>query len=151
MALKVKSTKIKNVILDENDKEIGIIEFDPEDANIYKKFLELIDVITEYQNIEAKIGQLENIPDYDLKTIEEFEKYKGVFNKLNQKLDNYLKMREDIENITDEIFGNVSNIFKLISGSLDPYLDLVKWATPYFKEKRENKINEYLVDESDVM
>lgn len=151
MALKLKSTKVIDKILDENDKEIGIIEFDPEDANVYKKFLELIDTITEFQKIDNKIGQLEEIPNFNLNKVEEFEKYRGVFNKLDQKLDNYIKMREEIKTVTNEIFGNVSDAFEKVSNSIDPYIALIEWANPYFKEKRQKKVNEYLDDNEDVM
>lgn len=151
MALKIKSTKIKDTILDEKDNEIGIIEFDPEDATVYKRFLELIDTITEYQKIDSKIGDLEEIPSFELKSVEEFEKYRGVFNKLGRKIDEYIKMREKIATITDEIFGNVSGVFKQVSSSIDPYLSLIEWATPYFKKGRETKIKEYLEDSTDVM
>lgn len=151
MALKLKSTKVIDKILDENNNEIGIIEFDPEDAGVYKKFLELIDTITEYQKVDSKIGQLEDIPNFNLTNIQEFEKYKGIFNKLDQKLDSYIKMRENIKNITNEIFGNVSETFEKVSKSIDPYVSLIEWATPYFKEKRKNKVNEYLEDSEDVI
>lgn len=149
MTLKIKSTRIEEKIADENDNEIGKVSFDPEDVMVYKKFLGLIDTLTEYEKIDRQIGNLGNIPD--LKTIEDFEKYKGVFDKLGQKLDAYIKMREDIKNVSDEIFGNVSKAFEKISSSLEPYIELITWARPYFNKKREEKVNQYLDEKEDVL
>lgn len=143
MSLKIKSSRVIEDIVNENNEKIGIVSFDPEDAENYKKFLDLINIIEEYQKIDSEL-KVDEIPDFDLKSIEEFEKYRDSFNKIGVKLDNYLDMRTKIKNISDEIFGNVSEVFEKINKSLDPYLNLIEWASPYFKSKRTEKINEYL-------
>ena len=149
MDLKIKSTKVEENIVDEKDTIIGKILFDPEDATIYKKFLELVDKITEYEKINKQIGTLGEMPE--LKAIEDFEKYKGVFDKLDQKLDNYINLKEEIKTVTDEIFGNVSEAFEKVSNSLEPYVELISWASPYFNKKREEKINQYLDNTEEVL
>ncbi len=151
MALKIKSTKITEDIVDENDNIIGIVSFDPEDPIIYKKYLHLVEIIEEKQKKDKQIGTLENIPNFDLKNIEEFEKYKGIFKKLDEKLDNYLETIEEIKTVTDEVFGNVSGTFSKISNSIDPYIELIKWANSYFKEGRSSKVNQYLDKEEEVL
>ena len=151
MALKIKSTKITEDILDENNNVIGEVSFDPEDPTVYKKYLGLINVIEEKQRKDKKIGNLENIPDFDLNNIEEFEKYRGVFKKLDEKLDNYLFTIEEIKKISDEIFGDVSKVFSKTSNSIDPYIELIKWANPYFKKGRKTKINQYLDRQEEVL
>ncbi len=151
MALKIKSTKVTEDIVDENNNVIGKVSFDPEDPIIYKKYLHLVDIIEEKQKIDKKLGSLENIPDFDLKNIEEFEKYKEIFKKIGQKLDNYLETMEEIKNTTDEIFGNVSETFEKITNSIDPYIELIKWANSYFKEKRTAKVEKYLDKEEEIL
>lgn len=151
MKLQIKSTKVHEDIVDENDKKIGEVEFDPQDITIYKKYLKLVDIIEEKQKNDKEIGEIEQIPNFSLNNIEDFDKYKDTFKKIDKKLDNYLETIEEIKKITDEIFGNVSEVFSKVSSSIDPYLELIKWANPYFKQGRNDKVNKYLDDAKDVL
>lgn len=149
MKLTVKNTIVKEDITDEQGRKIGTIEFDPTDATIYKKFLNLISMIEEKAKIDKKIGGLQDIPNIKLTNVNEIEKYRGIFNKLEEKIDNYIDIEKEIRDTCDEIFGNVRDAFNKVSKSLDPYIQLIEWATPYFKNGREDKLKEYLNDEEE--
>ncbi len=151
MKLKLKNTKITEEILDENDEIIGKVSFDPKDAKVYKSFLTLIKLIEDYHKKDKKIGDIENLPDKDLENIEELSVYKDSFDRLETKIDNYLGLENQIKKITDEVFGNVSETFMKVSSSIEPYIELVQWATPYFKKERANKVNTYLNNKEDVL
>ena len=153
MKLTVKNTVIREDITDERGNVIGKIEFDPTDATIYKKFLSLISIIEEKAKTERQIGNLQDIPNIKLNNIDEIQKYRGIFNNLEKKIDNYIEIEQTIKDICNEIFGNVSDTFDKVSKSLDPYIQLIEWATPYFKSGREDKLKEYLDDkeEKDVL
>lgn len=151
MKLTVKSTKIEENIEDEKGNVIGKISFDPQDVNVYKKFLSLIELITEKQKVDRQIGDLGDISKENLKSIEDFEKYSVVFQKLDKKLDNYLSMMDEIKKTTDEIFGDVSSTFSNITASLEPYTELITWATPYFNQGRKEKVDKYLESTDDVL
>lgn len=151
MKLKLKNTKIIEDITDENDEVIGKVSFDPRDARAYKAFLNLIKLIEDYQKKDKKIGDIENLPKEEIKSIEDIEIYKDSFDKLENKIDNYLELETEIKKITDEVFGNVSETFSKISNSIEPYIELVHWATPYFKKERLNKVDTYLSKKEDVL
>lgn len=151
MKLKLKNTKVEEDITNKNDEVIGKVSFDPKDARAYKAFLSLIRLIEDYQKKDKKIGDVENLPDKKLESIEEFEHYKDSFDKLENKIDNYLELEVEIKKIADEVFGNVSETFSKVSNSIDPYIELVTWATPHFKEERSNKVNSYLAKKEDVL
>lgn len=151
MKLKLKNTKIIEDITDENDEVIGKVSFDPKDARAYKAFLNLIKLIEDYQKKDKKIGDIENLPKEEIKSIEDIEIYKDSFDKLENKIDNYLELETKIKKITDEVFGNVSETFSKISNSIEPYIELVHWATPYFKKERLNKVDTYLSKKEDVL
>lgn len=151
MKLKLKNTKIIEDITDENDEVIGKVSFDPKDARTYKAFLNLIKLIEDYQKKDKKIGDIENLPKEEIKSIEDIEIYKDSFDKLENKIDNYLELETEIKKITDEVFGNVSETFSKISNSIEPYIELVHWATPYFKKERLNKVDTYLSKKEDVL
>lgn len=151
MKLKLKNTKIIEDITDENDEVIGKVSFDPRDARAYKAFLNLINLIEDYQKKDKKIGDIENLPNEEIKSIEDIEIYKDSFDKLENKIDNYLELETEIKKITDEVFGNVSETFSKVSNSIEPYIELVQWATPYFKKERSDKVNTYLSKKEDVL
>lgn len=151
MKLKLKNTKIIEDITDENDEIIGKVSFDPKDARAYKAFLSLIKLIEDYQRKDKKIGDIENLPKEEIKSIEDIEIYKDSFDKLENKIDNYLELETEIKKITDEVFGNVSETFSKVSNSIEPYIELVQWATPYFKKERSEKVNTYLSKKEDVL
>lgn len=151
MKLKLKNTKIIEDITDENDEVIGKVSFDPKDARAYKVFLNLINLIEDYQKKDKKIGDIEDLPTGEIKSIEDIEIYKDSFDKLETKIDNYLELETEIKKITDEVFGNVSETFSKISNSIEPYIELVQWATPYFKKERSEKVNTYLSKKEDVL
>lgn len=151
MKLKLKNTKIIEDIIDENDEVIGKVSFDPKDARAYKEFLSLIKLIEDYQRKDKKIGDIENLPKEEIKSIEDIEIYKDSFDKLENKIDNYLELETEIKKITDEVFGNVSETFSKVSNSIEPYIELVQWATPYFKKERSEKVNTYLSKKEDVL
>jgi hypothetical protein len=151
MKLKLKNTKIIEDITDENDEVIGKVSFDPKDARVYRTFLNLIKLIEDYQKKDKKIGDIENLPNEEIKSIEDIEIYKDSFDKLENKIDNYLELETEIKKITDEVFGNVSETFSKVSNSIEPYIELVQWATPYFKKERLDKVNTYLSKKEDVL
>lgn len=151
MKLKLKNTKVEEDITNENDEVIGKVRFDPKDAKAYKSFLGLIRLIEDYQKKDKMIGDVESLPDKKLESIEELEQFKDSFDKLENKIDNYLELEEEIKKIADEVFGNVSETFSKVSNSIEPYIDLVSWATSYFKEERSNKVNAYLSKKEDVL
>lgn len=151
MKLKLKNTKIIEDITNENDEVIGSVSFDPKDARAYKAFLSLIKLIEDYQRKDKKIGDIENLPKEEIKSIEDIEIYKDSFDKLENKIDNYLELETEIKKITDEVFGNVSETFSKVSNSIEPYIELVQWATPYFKKERSEKVNTYLSKKEDVL
>lgn len=151
MKLKLKNTKIIEDIIAENDEVIGKVSFDPKDARAYKAFLSLIKLIEDYQRKDKKIGDIENLPKEEIKSIEDIEIYKDSFDKLENKIDNYLELETEIKKITDEVFGNVSETFSKVSNSIEPYIELVQWATPYFKKERSEKVNTYLSKKEDVL
>lgn len=151
MKLKLKNTKIIEDITDENDEVIGKVSFDPKDARAYKVFLNLINLIEDYQKKDKKIGDIEDLSTGEIKSIEDIEIYKDSFDKLETKIDNYLELETEIKKITDEVFGNVSETFSKVSNSIEPYIELVQWATPYFKKERSEKVNTYLSKKEDVL
>ena len=156
MAIVIKSKKITEDIVDENGNVMGKISYNPEDTTIYTKLTDIMKDLIEISNEMKMLQEKEQIPNEKITNIEEIDKYKEYFEKMNLSLH---KCDEKIENIKiaiDSIFGKgTCDVVMDGSNDIDMLSVLIENVIPNFKKAREGKVNKYLsneeVEQLDVM
>ena len=148
MAIVVKNNKITEEIVNEEGKQIGKIEYDPSDTKTYN---ELLNIIQETMEIKKKIEEAPEIKT-QIKTIEDLEKNKEVFDKILE-ISNYsTDVISKIIQRLDSIFGaGTCELFLKGTQNLNYVYPLFDNVLPKFKEARKGKVDKYLSEESDVM
>ena len=148
MAVKIKSKKIKEDIADEKGNILGSISYNPEDTTTYTKLTDIMQDLLKISNEMKSLNTLQTIPEGGLNDIEEFEKYRDDFNKMNESLHKCDERIENIKKSIDGIFGNgVSDIIMEGSNDVDMLVPLIEEVIPKFKNARQGKVNKYLPKE----
>lgn len=148
MAIVVKNNKIVEEIVNEDEKQIGKIEYDPNDTKAYN---ELLNIIQETMEIKKKIEEVPEI-NSQIKTIEDLEKNKEAFDKILEISNFSTNAISKIIQRLDSIFGiGTCELFLNGTQNLNYLTPLFDNVLPKFKEARKGKVDKYLDDESDVM
>lgn len=149
--VQIRNKKVRIAIKD-GDKEIGMISFNPDDTQIYTKFVQLIEQLTTGSKSIDNIKFGESELDKKLETLEDFENASALFDKIKQASQLTVELWSSVCKGLDEIFGEgVCQCFT--QGDIDPDLlvPLIDAVTPYFKKSRQSKVAKYKANQSDVM
>lgn len=152
MALQIKNSLVIEDIIDEKGNKIGEIKFNPNDSRIIKKLLEIMDEIKDSYNKLKNIGEINNIPLEELKSVEEFESLSEEFGKLKE---GYTIGNDITKKVFDElsdIFGrDTINIITQNTEDLEMIEPLIEFITPYIQDSRSKQISKYINTNSNVM
>lgn len=136
----------KNICIPIKDGEtvLGEIVFNPDDTNLYKRFIALIENL--HKGDKAIKGIDLSGLDFQLETLEDFEKAQSVFDKANEALN----VSDEVIDTTcadlNKMFGADKDICAVfMQGSrdmalLEPLFDVV---IPYFRKSRQSKVSKY--------
>lgn len=138
--------KIRIAIKDD-EKVISEIAFNPDDTRTYRRFLDIIEMLTtgkkKVNEIEAGITP-EDL-ERKLETIEDFENASKLFEQMKAATNVAAETWEEVCRSLDELFG--AGVCKAFTGGdIDPELltPLIDSVMPYFKKSREGKMKPYL-------
>lgn len=149
MAIVVKSKKIKEDIVDENGNLLGTISYNPDDTTSYTKLSDIMQNLMQLSDEKKTLEKIKEIPEEELKNIEEFEKYRNHFNDINKSLHNCDERIEEIKKSIDAIFGEgTCKIIMEGSNDIDMLVPLIEEVMPKFKNARVGKVNKYLQKEN---
>lgn len=152
MSLIVKQNLIIEEIIDENGNKLGEIKFNPDDARIMSRLTKIVNDLTDTIKKIKEIGDISNLNDKKLETIEDFEKesdsFKKIYEAFNLQEEANTKAIEDLE----EIFGK-DTIELFTNGTKDvlTLLPLLEFITPYIKDSSKKRIEKYTKASTDVM
>lgn len=147
MGIKRVNNLVRNDILDENDNKIGEAIFDPTDIFTYNKFFNLVDSLCDIEKLKKRSSKIKNIPSNELKSFEDFEKVKDIFNDLRNVTEEYIVRVDKLSEDINSIFGDgVSELLLNGGKNIENLIPLIDWATPYFKKVKSQKQSKYLED-----
>lgn len=152
MALTIKQNFVIEDINDENGNKLGEIKFNPNDSRIMAKLSKIVKDLDGYLKDMKKMGEFPNITDNKINTYEDFEKISKDFEKIYQGLNLEENAIAGVIEDLSEIFGkNTIDLFT--GGTMDimSLMPLIEFVIPYVKEARESKINQYIVNNNEVM
>lgn len=143
--VKIVDKRKKIAIKNEKLEIIGVAYFDVEDNTVYKKLLEIVDILTNGAKEEEKTDiNIDNISTEKLETLEDFEKANTQFSKIRNILNFRDEICDKVIDKTDEIFGNgVAKIALLGGKNISNILPLIEVALTLAKPNRDKKTNQY--------
>lgn len=145
MALKIKNEFIKEEIIDENNEKIGELKFNPKDSRIMKILTEAIVECTEGLKEIDKLGDIKQLSEKDLDTIEDYQKEEETFRKIDKGYDIELKTIESIIDKLSTVFGKETiELFTQGSVDIDSVMPVIEFVMPYVKKDRNKKIEKYM-------
>lgn len=152
MAIIAKSKNIKENIEDENGNLLGTISYDPEDIKSYRILMDIVNLISDMSKNAKNLNKLELIGDSKINNPEDFEKYDELFKECQKDFHSIDDGIEVIKNNIDDIFGEGTSYIMMGSGhNVELLMPLLDEVMPKFKSARENKLNSYLDNGSQVM
>ena len=131
MQIQRKQSLVKIDIVDEDQNKLGQIAFNPRDARIYDKFLD----------ISIRVRSVPVIPDVTAEmTVKEIEQVRTIFNEVDTL---YKGICEELDNI----FGQgTSSIITMDAFDLNALSDFVTSILPFFQVESESRVVQYLED-----
>jgi len=144
MALKIKDKFIKEDIVDENDNKIGELKFNPNDSRIMKLLTEAVKKCSDGLKEIDKIGNIDSLSSKKLENIEDFEKERETFEKIDKAYDIELRTVESVINNLSEVFGK-DTIELFTKGTMDVNLvsPVIDFVVPYVKKERDKLTKKY--------
>ncbi len=145
--VKILDKKVRIDVKDAEDNIIGQICFNPDNTQVYSKFLDMM------QLLEGKNKEMESIAltdderaalDKDLSTVEDFEAAAGALGKIKMATDLATETVKEACAGLDSVFGEgICDLF--MQGDYDVELlePLINVVVPYFNKSREGKTNKY--------
>ncbi len=151
MSIVVKNKFVEEDILDEKGNVLGQVRFNPDDTRIMQKLTKIMNNLgnkyKEIKNIQSETN-LEKLEK--LESVEDFENVSDVINKISNAYDiendviasSIKELEEIFTTETIELFTHGTNDFE----SLYPLLEFI---SPYVANYKKEKINGYIVSETD--
>ena len=139
---------IKEDILDENGNKLGEIKFNPSDNRIMAKITNIFNTCTNaLKKLESK-GDIPDLQNTKLETIEDFENAKADIQKVCDVLDIESETNSSIFENLYEVFGKeIIDIFTGETEDIDLLTPLLEFIAPYVREARKQKVNKYIQNE----
>ena len=156
MSLIVKNKFVVEDIIDEKGMKIGELKFNPSDSRIMYK---LSQIITDATNSMNKIKTIGNVADLSNKRIETIEDFENVQSDI-EKICKGINIETDL---IDRIFANLNEVFgketiEIFTGGtqdIELLMPLLEFVMPYVKEARKKNVNKYIksnkLEEFDVL
>jgi hypothetical protein len=156
MSLIVKNKFVVEDIIDEKGMKIGELKFNPSDSRIMYK---LSQIITDATNSMNKIKTIGNVADLSNKRIETIEDFENVQSDI-EKICKGINIETDL---IDRIFANLNEVFgketiEIFTGGtqdIELLMPLLEFVMPYVKEARQKNVNKYIksnkLEEFDVL
>ncbi len=156
MSLIVKNKFVVEDIIDEKGMKIGELKFNPSDSRIMYKLSQIITDATNSMNKIKTIGNVADLSNKRLETIEDFENVQSDIEKICKGI--------NIEtDLIDRIFANLNEVFgketiEIFTGGtqdIELLMPLLEFVIPYVKEARQKNVNKYIksnkLEEFDVL
>ena len=156
MSLIVKNKFVVEDIIDEKGMKIGELKFNPSDSRIMYKLSQIITDATNSMNKIKTIGNVADLSNKRLETIEDFENVQSDIEKICKGI--------NIEtDLIDRIFANLNEVFgketiEIFTGGtqdIELLMPLLEFVMPYVKETRQKNVNKYIksnkLEEFDVL
>lgn len=156
MSLIVKNKFVVEDIIDEKGMKIGELKFNPSDSRIMYKLSQIITDATNSINKIKTIGNVADLSNKRLETIEDFENVQSDIEKICKGI--------NIEtDLIDRIFANLNEVFgketiEIFTGGtqdIELLMPLLEFVMPYVKEARQKNVNKYIksnkLEEFDVL
>jgi len=156
MSLIVKNKFVVEDIIDEKGMKIGELKFNPSDSRIMYKLSQIITDATNSMNKIKTIGNVADLSNKRLETIEDFENVQSDIEKICKGI--------NIEtDLIDRIFANLNEVFgketiEIFTGGtqdIELLMPLLEFVMPYVKEARQKNVNKYIksnkLEEFDVL
>lgn len=156
MSLIVKNKFVVEDIIDENGMKIGELKFNPNDSRIMYKLSQIITDATNSMNKIKTIGNVEDLSNKKLETIEDFENVQSDIEKICKGIDIESELIDRIFANLNEVFGKETiEIFTGGTQDIDLLIPLLEFVMPYVKEARQKGVNKYIknnkLEEFDVL
>lgn len=152
MALQVKTSFIKEDIVDIEGNKLGEIKFNPKDSRIMKKLAiilkELGDAINKLNDMDIK-----DVPEGKIEDLEDFENFSKLCNSYVEASDIENNVIEKSIKELSEIFGeDTLNCFTQGTNDIEALMPLLDFVLPYVKDYKNGKVNSYInASKNDVM
>ncbi|MCI5543762.1 MAG: hypothetical protein MR405_07610 [Mollicutes bacterium] len=156
MSLIVKNKFVVEDIIDEKGMKIGELKFNPSDSRIMYKLSQIITDATNSMNKIKTIGNVADLSNKRLETIEDFENVQSDIEKICKGI--------NIEtDLIDRIFANLNEVFgketiEIFTGGtqdIELLMPLLEFVMPYVKEARQKNVKKYIksnkLEEFDVL
>lgn len=139
---------IKEDILDENGNKLGEIKFNPSDNRIMAKITNIFNTCTNaLKKLESK-GEIPNLQNTKLETIEDFENVKDDIQKVCDVIEIESDTISSVFKNLYEVFGkDTIDIFTGGTEDIDLLTTLLEFIAPYVREARKQKVNKYIQNE----
>lgn len=139
---------IKEDILDENGNKLGEIKFNPSDNRIMAKITNIFNTCTNaLKKLESK-GEIPNLQNTKLETIEDFENVKDDIQKVCDVIEIESDTISSVFKNLYEVFGkDTIDIFTGGTEDIDLLPPLLEFIAPYVREARKQKVNKYIQNE----
>lgn len=154
--IKITSRKLTTLdIVDENDKKIGKVSFNPKDIKTYNAFMKIYDCVSTLLKKHEEIGEVEEIPEGKLGGMAEYQAASEGLAKIADFTNEAVTQFEKVYAQIDEIFGvGTSELISHGSYDVEVLFEFLDGITPYFKSAQGERVKKYLGDKkagSDVM
>lgn len=145
MSLIVKNRFIKEDIIDEQGNKIGELKFNPNDSRIMNKLVKIMnDAIIATDKLK-KIGELPNLANKKLETIEDFELAQSDIKKMCEGFSIETDLIDGIFNNLYEIFGKETiDIFTCGTQDIELVMPILEFVMPYVKQARQKNVDKYI-------
>jgi hypothetical protein len=156
MSLIVKNKFVVEDIIDEKGMKIGELKFNPSDSRIMNKLSQIITDATSSMNKIKNIGNVADLSNKKLETIEDFENVQSDIEKICKGIDIESELIDRIFANLNEVFGKETiEIFTGGTQDIDLLIPLLEFVMPYVKEARQKGVNKYIknnkLEEFDVL
>lgn len=156
MSLIVKNKFVVEDIIDEKGMKIGELKFNPSDSRIMYKLSQIITDATNSMNKIKTIGNVADLSNKRLETIEDFENVQSDIEKICKGINIETDLIDRIFTNLNEVFGKETiEIFTGSTQDIELLMPLLEFVMPYVKEARQKNVNKYIknnkLEEFDVL
>lgn len=156
MSLIVKNKFVVEDIIDEKGMKIGELKFNPSDSRIMYKLSQIITDATNSMNKIKTIGNVADLSNKRLETIEDFENVQSDIEKICKGINLETDLIDRIFANLNEVFGKETiEIFTGGTQDIELLMPLLEFVMPYVKEARQKNVNKYIksnkLEEFDVL